>query len=46
MIQSAFGKFDPTSQLNGIVGGAGSKFASALGAGNPLGGGGGIGGFL
>ena len=46
MIQNAFGKFDPTSQLNGIVGGAGSKFASALGAGNPLGGGGGIGGFL
>ena len=45
MIQNAFGKFNPTNQLNGLVGGAASKFASALGGGNPLGGGG-IGGFL
>ena len=45
MIQNAFGQFNPANQLNGIVGGAGSKFASALGGGNPLGGGG-IGGFL
>lgn len=44
-IQNAFGKFSPQSKLDSIVGGAGGKFASALGGGNPLGGGG-IGGFL
>ena len=46
MIQNTFGKFNPSNQLNNIVGGAGSKFVSALGGGNPLSGAGGIGSFL
>ena len=46
MIQNSFKAFDPTNQLNSLVGGAGSKFSSIFSSANPLGGGGGLGGIL
>ena len=44
-LQRNFGSFNPQRQVDGITGGASSRFSSALSGGNPLGGGG-FGGFL
>jgi len=39
-LQRNFGQFNPQRQVDGITGGASSKFSAILSGGNPLGGGG------